>query len=638
MDEYKSLRQSVLSALAEITNNLKLGKDYSLEQELADAIALAYNARKHGYKAGDMVSPYARQGNLFQLDDGATAGDFNNATMLMLADVLNDNRVTRFKNVIRTYNTIAADAAAGQVDLWSGGVKSKEDIINEVNNIINNGKEERNEQKQKGSVQQDGAAGTSSEAEPEVKPEETKPSGETLGTEPVAAAIAAAEAVTDANPTDAQKEAGNYKKGHVKVDGFDITIENAKGSTRSGKDADGKEWSVTMNNTYGYIRGTEGVDGDHIDIYLSDDPSNGNVFVIDQVKADGTFDEHKVMYGFASAEEARDNYLANYSEGWTGLGTISEVTKDEFKKWIESSHRKTKPFADYKNVKVEGAQNEEPQPMTGSFGPIYTQFKGKSKEAIAFLLEKKDGEAIAALHHKDIGDIDLVWGNEGTGKSDGYGLAKLAKFHPEVLDNLQEILDEMVVTNRSENRVQLESEKHQASVRLTWDNEKKNWLLTAFEKKNSVSDNTTDTVGTTEGGKRNDTTTPQNTVSSGKVTNNSSLDQEKSEKSRRKKGKPTGEKIEYVKSVFAPGSEQVRAAEEAKKLWEDMYNYVSAKVAESGENKYSRNKGKERKNEQFEIIQKANPADANLGEHTWCGFLQMKSFQRNLEQLQRHVL
>lgn len=179
------MRQSVLSALAEITNNLKLGKDYSLEQELADAIALAYNARKHGYKAGDMVSPYARQGNLFQLDDGATAGDFNNATMLMLADVLNDNRVTRLKNVIRAYNTKAADAAIGQMDVWSGGVKSKKDIINEVNNIINNGKEEGNTQKQKGSVQQDGAAGTSSEGKPEVKPEETKPSGETLGTEPV---------------------------------------------------------------------------------------------------------------------------------------------------------------------------------------------------------------------------------------------------------------------------------------------------------------------------------------------------------------------------------------------------------------------------------------------------------------------
>lgn len=155
----------------------------------------------------------------------------------------------------------------------------------------------------------------------------------------------------DQNPTEAQKEAGNYKKGHVKIDGYDVTIENPKGSVRSGKDANGNEWSVTMNNDYGYIRGTEGVDGDHIDVFLSDDPTEGNVYVVDQVSPDGSFDEHKVMYGFNSADKARNAYLSNYEEGWQGLGTITKVSKDEFKKWVESSHRKTKPFAEYKSVK-----------------------------------------------------------------------------------------------------------------------------------------------------------------------------------------------------------------------------------------------------------------------------------------------
>jgi len=154
------------------------------------------------------------------------------------------------------------------------------------------------------------------------------------------------------SPTDAQKEAGNYKKGHITLDGYDITIENPKGSIRSGVDANGQPWSVTMNNDYGYIRGTEGVDGDHIDVFLSDDPTTGKVYVIDQVNSDGTFDEHKVMYGFKSALAAKRAYLANYSPGWKGLGTISEVSKEEFKKWVESSHRKTKPFAEYKSVKV----------------------------------------------------------------------------------------------------------------------------------------------------------------------------------------------------------------------------------------------------------------------------------------------
>lgn len=173
-------------------------------------------------------------------------------------------------------------------------------------------------------------------------------------------AIAEAEQEVNTEPTDAQKEAGNYKKGHIKLDGFDISIEQPKGSTRSGRDASGKEWSVTMQNTYGYIRGTEGVDGDHIDVFLSDnmDEWNGTVYVIDQVKADGSFDEHKVMYGFNSAEEAAAAYNSNYSEGWQGLGTITGVSKEEFKKWIGSSHRKTKPFADYKKVKTDEGQSK----------------------------------------------------------------------------------------------------------------------------------------------------------------------------------------------------------------------------------------------------------------------------------------
>ena len=169
------------------------------------------------------------------------------------------------------------------------------------------------------------------------------------------------EAKVNTLPSDAQKEAGNYKKGHIKVDGLDITIEQPKGSIRTGKDASGKEWHSEMHNTYGYIRGTESVDGDHIDIFLSDNPTEGNVFVVDQVKKDGSFDEHKVMYGFADVESAKQAYLSNYEKGWQGLGNITEVSKDEFKKWIDSSKRKTKPFAEYTSVKAQGdVQNKKP--------------------------------------------------------------------------------------------------------------------------------------------------------------------------------------------------------------------------------------------------------------------------------------
>ena len=161
------------------------------------------------------------------------------------------------------------------------------------------------------------------------------------------------EAKVDTNPTEAQKEAGNYRKGHIKVDGLDITIEQPKGSIRRGTDANGKQWESEMHNTYGYIRGTESVDGDHIDIFLSDNPTEGNVFVVDQINKDGSFDEHKVMYGFSDMESARQAYLSNYEEGWQGLGNITEVSKENFKAWIDSSKRKTKPFAEYTSVKTQ---------------------------------------------------------------------------------------------------------------------------------------------------------------------------------------------------------------------------------------------------------------------------------------------
>ena len=160
---------------------------------------------------------------------------------------------------------------------------------------------------------------------------------------------------TETNPSDAQKESGNYKKGHIKFGGYDYTIENPKGSTRSGKDSDGKEWKVTMHDTYGYIRGKFGKDGDHLDMFINDkadlDNWNGDVFVVDQVNPDGSFDEHKVMYGYDSMDDAKKAYLANYSKGWQGLGNITGVSKNEFDKWLDTSNRKLKPFADYAKVK-----------------------------------------------------------------------------------------------------------------------------------------------------------------------------------------------------------------------------------------------------------------------------------------------
>ncbi len=168
-------------------------------------------------------------------------------------------------------------------------------------------------------------------------------------------------AETETEPTEAQKKAGNYKKGHLSFGGYDYTVETPKGVTRSGKDEQGKPWSVTMHDTYGYILGKIGVDGDHIDMFINDaadlDTFDGNVYVVDQVNPEtGEFDEHKVMYGYPSEEAATEAYLANYSKGWKGLGKVTSVPKATFDKWLESSDRKTKPFAEYAMIQQEEAK------------------------------------------------------------------------------------------------------------------------------------------------------------------------------------------------------------------------------------------------------------------------------------------
>lgn len=555
-------------------------------------------------------------------------------------------------------------------------------------------------------------------------------------------------------PTPEQQKAGNYEKGHIKVHGLDIAIENPKGSTRSGVSPDGTKWANTMGGHYGYFKGTLGNDDDHVDTYVGPNPESNRVFVIDQVNKDGSFDEHKSMIGYDSPEQARESYMSSFMPGWTGLGAMTELPVQAFKSWVKDGKKKqplgeieggkpapaiaapapvaikniatpakeikrgtpiedgvtpaisalrgkahnntpkTGPLGDVRlssytkgvnygewvmfdeavaaarevvaagvkpvpfqihnaldvnlgdtnriiaalgapkvsqpaqpvtgegaggsqptqvapvkqkalplkqrmekertaradyftpgnivtsygghdevlsytppgakgegwSVKVRAVVNQDgkwiadpkdnrerihstqpdarhlakgpvvrapipvkssdldagieqakdlnqagmfdedaDQPVsesqaTGEFGPILTQYRHDAQGAIKALTELQDGEAVAALQHPEVGDIDLVWGNAGTRESNGSGLAKLVKWHPEVIEDLQGVISSLKVAERTENRIQLESETHKAAVRLEWNGAAKKWLLTAFEKR---------VVG---GGTRTDTT------------------------------------------------------------------------------------------------------------------------------------
>ena len=363
------IKQSIVMALSEIAHNRTLDNGYDLSEELSNAVDLVVRAKQADpdtYKEGMPVSPFGRQQGLF--DDELGDKRITDATTLLLADILNSTKPSDLRKVLATYNGEGETAANGQLDIFSGDLRSKEEILTDINkHFINATSKEQQalvdaaiaerkrraaeaaatEQSGRNDTVEQTATNETSSGQPQPVPVESTPIGETSTPDEVQAQ----RELTETNPTEAQKEAGNYRKGHIKVDGYDIVLENPKGTTRSGKDANGKEWSITMKHDYGYIRGTKGTDGDHIDVYLSDNPTAGNVYVVDQIdQQTGDFDEHKVMYGFDSMDEAVQAYRDQYEDGWK-VGNVTEVSREEFKKWVDSSARKTKPFADYKTVK-----------------------------------------------------------------------------------------------------------------------------------------------------------------------------------------------------------------------------------------------------------------------------------------------
>lgn len=467
-----TLRQSVIMGLNEIAHNRTLAKSgYDLSNELGaavDLVARAKSAHPDIFKDGMPVSPFGREQGLF--DDEYGDSRVTDGTVLMLADILNSGKPSDLRKVLSTYNSAAVAPAGGQLDMFTGDVRSKEQILNDVNELFRNatpkeqqaivdaaiaerkrnaeaeaeqrGRNEATEQTkdavQRSTEPQQPAVAETEPAKQEETPQTEEPNTDTIAEEeeealrnritetdeewtepsangdiykqkllidgkevikvdapdesknypgtyyevdgkqfgdlqevvrhldgaeqPLSAKIKTASADVNTEPTEAQKEAGNYKKGHVQVGTFDITIEQPQGSVRKGTDADGKQWESKMHNTYGYFRGTEGVDGDHIDVFLSNDIDGWNgrkVYVVDQYNPDGTFDEHKVMLGFNDMDEAKSDYLANYEKGWEDGRRIvvSATNLEDFEKWIDSSHRKTKPFAEYAGVKKETVAN-----------------------------------------------------------------------------------------------------------------------------------------------------------------------------------------------------------------------------------------------------------------------------------------
>jgi hypothetical protein len=179
-----------------------------------------------------------------------------------------------------------------------------------------------------------------------------------------AAEIAEEVAKVELEPSEAQKEAGNYKKGHIKFQDLDVTIETPKGAIRRGKTEKGEPWKVEMPAHYGYIKRTVGADQEQVDVYVGDDTASDRVFVIDQVEPETAgFDEHKAILGVRSVEEAEDLYRRGFSDGRgeDRMGAITEMSMPEFQGWLESGET-TAPLA-------HGQAEPEPIPDFLQAGP-----------------------------------------------------------------------------------------------------------------------------------------------------------------------------------------------------------------------------------------------------------------------------
>jgi hypothetical protein len=149
------------------------------------------------------------------------------------------------------------------------------------------------------------------------------------------------------NPKGNTKRAGNYPKGHIWIQGLNISIENAKGSKRGEKDKFGRGWEVKMPAAYGYIRGHFGADGDQIDVYIGKHPESPNVWVIDQDKVneqghDQGFDEHKVMLGYKKLKRAVKDYLKSHfdNQGHERVQSVTLISVKDFKEWLKSGDLK----------------------------------------------------------------------------------------------------------------------------------------------------------------------------------------------------------------------------------------------------------------------------------------------------------
>lgn len=172
---------------------------------------------------------------------------------------------------------------------------------------------------------------------------------------------------------------------------------------------------------------------------------------------------------------------------------VEDEKKAEEERVAKQKAEKTAEAESDKEEAEKRMDDEEPKPVgSGVFGNIYNQFKGKVKEAFDFLMKHKGGDLLGVFHRKDVGDIDLVWGDHGG------GLAHIIRRHIieqndfKNVDEIQKVIEDVIrnglIVRENKDKINIEYNGYRVSIKKTIRDSKgnvvenKNWIVTAFDK------------------------------------------------------------------------------------------------------------------------------------------------------------
>jgi len=237
--------------------------------------------------------------------------------------------------------------------------------------------------------------------------------------------LRAAVDATDANPSEQQKLAGNYRKGKFWWHSIEIAIENPKGTKRR------KEWPAIAAH-YGYMRRTLASDGDALDAFIGPELESELVIIIAQMNQTGRFDEFKVVIGFSDTEKAIQCYCDSYSfrpEFW-----YASITTDQFTQAILNDDGNSTTVASRRILDLEGHASTVSERKILALPLVWWKGNSRLREVgqLCDILERHGASPDTTTHNRAgkfqrrLLSGELPLGDENGAKSQHYSKSKVS--------------------------------------------------------------------------------------------------------------------------------------------------------------------------------------------------------------------